>query len=266
MESGIWIRRRCSGVRCRLERQSADAGAIRALLDKARGLGAHLAGIASVDDLRGADDATWPEGAESIVVVALAHPRDSPEMDWWFGKTDPPGNRILAGIVQSLCDWIPVHLGFRTTHLPYHVDRGGAYLKDAAVLAGLGCIGLSNLLVTPEHGPRVRLRALTIDARLVPTGPIDFDPCRDCAAPCRVVCPQGAFGRLRWAAPASGTPASAASGARLPARTGDFSRSACYVQMDCDIDAATLAEPGLNGPARVIRYCRACELSCPVGA
>jgi hypothetical protein len=34
--------------------------------------------------------------------------------------------------------------------MPYHVEHGGIYLKDAAVLAGLGCI--DGLLVTFSKG------------------------------------------------------------------------------------------------------------------
>ena len=112
----------------------------------------------------------WPEGARSLLVVAVAHPPERPELDWWFGRIDPPGNRVLARIVQGLCDWAVGDLGLRTTHLPYHVERGGIYLKDAAVLAGLGCVGLNNLLVTPDFGPRVRLRALALDVALPPPG------------------------------------------------------------------------------------------------
>jgi len=52
-------------------------------------------------------------------------------------------------------------------------------LKDAAVLAGLGCIGKNNLLLTPEYGSRVRLRAFTIDLVLPSTGPLPFDPCEN---------------------------------------------------------------------------------------
>ncbi len=91
-------------------------------------------------------------------------------MDWWSGRFDPPGNRILADIARRLCDWIPAAFGVRTFHLPYHIERGGTYLKDAAVVAGLGCIGRNNLLVTRQYGPRVRLRALTLDADLSSTG------------------------------------------------------------------------------------------------
>ncbi|MBN1322001.1 MAG: epoxyqueuosine reductase [Thermoleophilia bacterium] len=243
-----------------------------ALLERARTLGADLAGIASVADLRYADDVDWPEGARSMLVVAVTHPPGKPEMDWWFGRNDPPGNRILAGIVQGLCDWIPGRFGWRVTHHPYHVHRGGVYLKDAAVLAGLGCIGLSNLLITPEYGPCVRLRALTLDVDLPSTGPADFDPCAGCDAPCRAACPQGAFGSGGPARPV-GSPGPARP--RLPGRTGEFSRAACYVQMDLDVGAAAAAVPeaaasgstASAAPAaepmvKVIRYCRACELSC----
>lgn len=244
---------------------------MKALLETARVLGADHAGIASIDDL-GRLGFTWPEGARSVVVVALAHPPGRPEMDWWFGRSDPPGNRLLAGIVQGLCEWVSTHLGCRATHLPYHVERGGTYLKDVAVHAGLGCIGLNNLLVTPDFGPRVRLRALLVDASLPSTGPIAFDPCQGCDAPCRVACPQGVFGQTPGAAaPLGAAPVGAdlagvspsLARPRLPARTGEFSRAACYAQMDLDVDAAL---PAGESSERVIRYCRACELSCRVGA
>ncbi len=282
------------------------------LLARARDLGADLAGVASVDDLvtvtggrepqaadrLGALPATepvcWPEEARSVVVVAVEHPRERPELDWWFGRIDPPGNRVLARVVQDLCDWAAGELGLRATHFPYHVERGGIYLKDAAVLAGLGCIGLNNLLVTPEFGPRIRLRALALDRELPSTGRSDFDPCADCGRPCRRGCPQGVFaattGLDGTSSSADGAvPHGAAPhGGLLPARTGEFSRQRCYLQMDRDIESATLGDPAALGtsgggaatlgasgtgtgtgpapaPVKVIRYCRACELSCPVG-
>jgi epoxyqueuosine reductase len=37
--------------------------------------------------------------------------------------------------------------------LPYKVEEGGMFLKDAATLAGLGIIGKNNLLITPEFEP-----------------------------------------------------------------------------------------------------------------
>lgn len=251
------------------------------ILKRAVVLGAAAAGVAAVEDLRRAPSfalaecgrgladghpdpapVVWPEGARSVVVLAVAHPASRPEMDWWYGRADPPGNRVLAAIVSGLCEWITAEYGVATSHLPYHVERGGIYLKDAAVLAGLGRIGRNNLLVTPEHGPCVRLRALTLDADLASTGPCDFDPCAGCPAPCRSACPRGAFGAERRGPQEAGATAPPAAG---------YSRAACHLQMHADMASAAPAEgdglpDGLGASSTpIIRYCRACELDCPVG-
>ena len=64
--------------------------------------------------------------------------------------------------------------------------------KLAAHLAGLGWIGRSCLLVTPDHGPRVRWIAVLTDAPLSPTGPAMESRCGDCTA-CVDICPVHAF-------------------------------------------------------------------------
>jgi len=64
--------------------------------------------------------------------------------------------------------------------------------KLAAHLAGLGWIGKSCLLVTPDHGPRVRWVAILTDAPLEPTGLPMASRCGDCAA-CVDICPVSAF-------------------------------------------------------------------------
>ncbi len=64
--------------------------------------------------------------------------------------------------------------------------------KLAAHLAGLGWIGKSCLLVTPEAGPRVRLATVLTDAPLKPTGHAMESRCGDCRE-CVDVCPVGAF-------------------------------------------------------------------------
>lgn len=63
--------------------------------------------------------------------------------------------------------------------------------KAVAVLAGPGWIGKSSLLVTPGHGPRVRLGTLYTDALLLPDVPFAANHCGDCHA-CREACPAGA--------------------------------------------------------------------------
>jgi epoxyqueuosine reductase len=59
--------------------------------------------------------------------------------------------------------------------------------KLAAHLAGLGWIGKSALLITPEHGPRVRWGTVLTDAPLEAGTPMD-DMCHDCDE-CVRACP-----------------------------------------------------------------------------
>ena len=256
-----------------------------AILNRATQLGASLAGFASVADLKRAPSFTfapkmpnagdylevwgndlglepgktaWPEHAKTILVMGVAHPEDKPEMDWWLGLENPPGNRILIDLAKTLCAWIEETFGIKTVHLPYRVEKGGTYLKDAAVLSGLGCIGKNNLLVTPQLGPRIRLRALTLDVVLPPTGPVDFDPCALCEEFCRNACPRKAFGSQIYAPEAYDQDL-------LPGRDGRFFRTTCQLQMD--IDEIPLGAPGDGAEPALptIKYCRNCELTCPVG-
>jgi epoxyqueuosine reductase len=63
--------------------------------------------------------------------------------------------------------------------------------KLAAHLARLGWIGKSALLITPEHGPRVRWGTVLTDAPLEAGTPMD-EMCRDCDE-CVKGCPAHAF-------------------------------------------------------------------------
>lgn len=64
--------------------------------------------------------------------------------------------------------------------------------KLAAHLAGLGWIGKSCLLITPDHGPRVRWVSILTDAPINPTGNPMEQQCGTCTA-CVDICPQQAF-------------------------------------------------------------------------
>ena len=207
---------------------------------------------------------SWPAEAGSVVVLGLVHAAGEPELDWW-GVDGSPGDRALGRFCQELSGWIEEELGIRAQGLAYSVDRGGVYLKDAAVLAGLGCVGRNNLLVTPQLGPRVRLRAVLLYGEVAPTGPVAFDPCAGCEGMCGKACPQSAFDEVAVSSRA-GTATS------LPARDGCFSRARCAVQMDQDVAAAAavtaavaFTADGTPAPDVRIHYCRQCELACPVG-
>ncbi|MGD0152904.1 MAG: 4Fe-4S double cluster binding domain-containing protein [Thermacetogeniaceae bacterium] len=64
--------------------------------------------------------------------------------------------------------------------------------KLGAHLAGLGWIGKSCLLVTPQHGPRVRFASILTDAPLASTGVLMEEQCGNCTE-CVEICPQQAF-------------------------------------------------------------------------
>ena len=75
--------------------------------------------------------------------------------------------------------------------MPYNRELLKSILshKLAAHLAGLGWIGKSCLLITPDFGPRVRFATVLTDALLSPGGgPIDEEcgKCRACIAACPV--------------------------------------------------------------------------------
>ena len=64
--------------------------------------------------------------------------------------------------------------------------------KLGAHLAGLGWIGKSCLLITPENGPRVRWTTVLTDAPLIPTGNKMDERCGTCNE-CVKICPVQAF-------------------------------------------------------------------------
>jgi epoxyqueuosine reductase len=185
----------------------------------------------------------WPPDAQSVLVLGLHHPEDDPRLDWWHCGTSP-GDRLLVEICASLQQWLEDEHGISSLPLPYAAERGGVFLKDAAVLGGLGIIGRSNLLVNPEWGPRVRFRALLIGGDLEPTGPHEgFSPCDYCAELCHLACPRDAFS------------------------IGVFHRPTCIEQINADV-ANEIRESEVGGDGRprlAVKYCRACEFACPEG-
>ncbi len=74
----------------------------------------------------------------------------------------------------------------------YRTITGAFSFKHAAVQAGLGAIGKNGLVVTPSHGPRVKLSAVLTEAPLEGAPVLVEDLCGDCDI-CWKVCPSGAL-------------------------------------------------------------------------
>ena len=257
------------------------------IINKALELGASQAGICSLADLEEApsyklapllpalemnnDEAEEnqpnpefsvkqsPE-AKSVLVISYAHPESEPQLDWWLDDINPPGNLVLIDINGKLAAWISEALGIETKPLPYSVEKGGVFLKDAAVLAGLGSMGKSNLLITPQYGPRVRLRAMLLHETFPSTGPLDYQPCQNCSAPCMDGCPEMAFEETVYRFEDYGFEI-------LPGTAGNYDRNRCNMRMLNNISEAATEhlESDPAKPVKVIKYCRRCEISCPAG-
>ncbi len=69
--------------------------------------------------------------------------------------------------------------------------------KTIATLAGLGWIGKSSLLVSPNYGPRIRLGALLTNCPLQADKPILHSNCGDCDL-CVKACPVNAVKGANW--------------------------------------------------------------------
>jgi epoxyqueuosine reductase len=213
-------------------------------------LGVSRTGIVSVDLLRGSPshrrcqvDLLKYAGC-SLIILALEHPREQPEMDWWDNwQGGTLGNRRLINFNRRLVKWIRKKYTVEAYELPYQVERNGIFLKDAAALSGMGVMGRNNLLITPQFGPRVRLRAFLLALALPATGaPKGFDPCNGCPAPCMAACPQEAFA------------------------SGYYDRERCQLQMKADeANPIALRSPVVGMATKFkVAYCRLCELACPV--
>jgi epoxyqueuosine reductase len=186
----------------------------------------------------------WPTEAQTVLLLGLNHPEKDPRLDYWE-QGDTGGNRRLREISELLKQWLREKYDLAAQPLPYHVEKSGLFLKDAAVLSGIGIIGRNNLLLHPEWGPRIRLRSILLEGDLQTTEALKgFSPCESCEVFCQKACPINAFPQ------------------------GKYSRPICRKQMNADVENKVPdGEIGENGKRNwVIKYCRACELSCPVGA
>jgi epoxyqueuosine reductase QueG len=97
--------------------------------------------------------------------------------------------------------------GYRTLALPPDSDRqrdtfvSKLYAlfnhKMAATSAGIGWVGKSGLLISPEHGPRLSLATVLTDAPLAPDRPVEQSRCGTCTL-CLEHCPSGAITGAEW--------------------------------------------------------------------
>jgi len=93
--------------------------------------------------------------------------------------------QIARFLIQKGFLAMPVHASD-----PYNLSslKGVLSHKHAAVQAGLGEFGVSNLLLTPEFGPRQRFVQLLTDAKLTPDEPLNLSLCEQTVSECDYAC------------------------------------------------------------------------------
>jgi len=180
------------------------------LEERARSMGAFYFGIA---DLSAAREDSLPPHVKKLVAeyplaISVGFPLSPEVVDRIEDQEDISALRNYGNHVYRMTSTLIDHAvsrltlavmqeGYRALPVPasHTLDTENLFglfsHKIAANLAGLGWIGKSCLLVTPDRGPRVRFGTILSDAPLQPGKPLDRT-CGECTI-CVDACPQGAF-------------------------------------------------------------------------
>jgi len=151
--------------------------------------GASLVGICELNRDWLYADVDVPEKFENVIVMAV-------EMDADGIATSPAVPAAVAtGVGYSKMAFILAGVGEFIRNLGYEAIQCGndtALSIPLAIDAGLGELGRNGLLITPQHGPRVRLCKIFTDLPLKFDKPIEFGvkefckKCKLCAQHCEV--------------------------------------------------------------------------------
>ncbi len=110
---------------------------------------------------------------------------------------DDPLDRFTRAVVEDAVGDVP---GARC-HFPFDAMPTALDFQALGALAGLGRPSLVGVLVHPEFGPWIALRAAVVvpDDVAAPRPADDFDPCPTCVErPCIAACPVDAVGLRGW--------------------------------------------------------------------
>ncbi|MBY8995959.1 MAG: epoxyqueuosine reductase [Candidatus Heimdallarchaeota archaeon] len=115
-----------------------------------------------------------------------------------YRKTNEKLNEVATHIASKF-----ENEGFKTLRIPasqtvnYQKRYGKFPHKTAAILSGLGWIGKSALLISFEHGPRVRFATVLTDAPLIADKAQETSNCGSCKI-CVDACPADAMTGELW--------------------------------------------------------------------
>ncbi len=171
--------------------------------------GADLVGVASTERFAEAPPGHRPEdilaGAKAVVVCARRIPAgvlDGPATS--YQQTMNVLHAQLDGLACQVALFleagggraipVPADEPYRHWEAERSYGRGDLSHKHAAQAAGLGRLGKSSLLITPQFGHMVHLVSVVTDVDLRPDPVLDWSPCPKNCTRCMQACPAGAIG------------------------------------------------------------------------
>jgi len=174
-----------------------------ALKRRARAWGASLVGVADLERLRGIETEPTDLFTGFMRAVSVAVRLSDPVLDQIVDRPTPLYAQHYQK-VNALLDELALRIslavqkaGGRALPVPasqiLDSERLTSYVshKAVAVAAGIGWQGKSLLVVSPEHGPRLRLVTVLTDLPLTPDEPLK-NRCGGCTA-CTDACPAKAI-------------------------------------------------------------------------
>ena len=175
------------------------------LLYRARKLGADIAGVTRIEPLQEARAILRQPLADARSVIVLGVRQsfgalDSPLVQmaqhdtmYAYAKVDDVSHSLVRVLEDAghaavaVPAFLPIDMSDDFRGMLGEVDH-----RRAAVEAGLGAYGLSNLLITEAYGPRVRLASILTTASIAHTRPLKKRLCIECGR-CVEACPANAL-------------------------------------------------------------------------
>ena len=179
----------------------------------ARERGADIIGFASADTWDEMDEvppdfrpkAIWPE-AKTIIVIGISMPlpilETTPSIlhTEMYRTCNRELDNLAFNLVRYLNSWhVPSFFfprdGYGDVEILMETPMAAFNHRMATKYAGLGTVGLSHNLLTPEFGPRVRFVSVFISVELEPDKMLEKELCIKCLA-CAECCPVEALSPL----------------------------------------------------------------------